>query len=243
MITSTRSNIPELTVDFGEYLQDQQTLQLLANYKGVHINQECRLITHFRETIVLQLIPREPLFLEPGQFVYLGLSNLNGALIARVHELDLFSGQLAVNVISTSGTLYALRQSIRVQPSHHQEAEIQVASHRITACVSDICSAGVGMMIFKLAEKGIQVNNGEMAKVWLPIIPPEFRKPIKGIIANSTILGSSHMTRLGIQLFPTALQARHLTEYVTNRQQEILYEIAAAYQKSMEPRRITDLFF
>jgi hypothetical protein len=242
MITTT-AYFPESTVDISDYLHQEQSLQLLASYKGIHIKQECRLITHFRETIVLQLIPREPLFLEPGQFVYLGFSNLAGALIGRVHELDLFSGQLAVNVISSSATLYAMRQSNRVQPSHHQEADIQVSSHRITACISDICSAGVGMMVFKLAEKGIQVNTGEIVKIWLPIIPSEFRKPIKGIVANSTILGSSHMTRLGIRLFPTALQARQLTEYVTDRQQEILYEMAAAYQKSMEPRRITDLFF
>lgn len=243
MITRTASYTPEATVDISKYLHGERTFHLLANYKGVHIKQECRLITHFRETIVLQLIPCEPLFLEPGQFVYIGLPNLAEAIIARVHELDLFSGQLAVNVIATSGTMYAMRQSIRVQPSRHQEAAIQVSSHKIAACVSDICSAGVGMMVFKLTEKGVQIVAGDPVKIWLPIFPLENRKPIKGTVANSKIIGSSHMTRLGIQLFPTASQARQLTEYVTDRQQEILNEMSAAYQKSMEPRRITDLFF
>jgi hypothetical protein len=72
--------------------------------------------------------------------------------------------------------------------------------------------------------------------------PPWKCRSLRGTIVHVEPV-NLYLLRVGIHLHPTDNQTRTLTEYITQRQAEIMEALDCAYRRTIEPRRVEDLYF
>ncbi len=215
---------------------------LTTVYKGIPLTQNITRMDIESDCIQFRP-PHQVCGVIPGQNIYIHHEKLPRSVQSSVENIDLVAG-----VITTSGLKYMdhtwkPRAYERVQPKHPLRTVFSLSHWSVSACVADISVCGVGLLIYRMNHKGLEVEPGMPVQVGLRL--PETNTPLilKGTIVRANPIGSSAMISLGIQTYPTEKQARNLKAYVASRQGEILDELALIVRQSMEPAQTKDLFF
>ena len=108
--------------------------------------------------------------------------------------------------------------------------------------MENISANGMGILAFKIFEKGLRIRPGSRIQVEFHLPPGKQRMLLKGAIIYINPIGA-YLTTIGIRLYPTAQEARLIHEYIAPRKQDILEELNQSFWELIKPRGIESLYF
>lgn len=112
----------------------------------------------------------------------------------------------------------------------------------VRAYLENISIDGMGILAYKLVEKGMKVKPGSNVQLDFQLFPDNKYTTLKGKIIYLNTIGG-FFTTIGIQLFPKAKEAHQLEKYIAHRKQEILEELNLVYWEKIRPRGVENLYF
>jgi hypothetical protein len=219
-----------------------ESLEISAIYKGVSLTQK---FTHIRmnDDRVQFRPPHQICCVEPEKRIYIRHTCLPMPVVASVLETDINAGYVTVGDFRYIDHCWQMRQFERVQPCLPLRAILSISQWSISASVADISNNGLGLLIYGLADKGLDIRPNLPVQSGLRLPGMNMPLVLSGRVARVTKIGNSAMVSLGIETYPNEKQSRQLNTYISSRQSEILDELAQIVRFSMEPVQPKDMFF
>jgi hypothetical protein len=232
---SIHSTLNQL-VDQGE------NFVLTTVYKGIPLTQKISRMDIEPEYVQFKP-PHQICGVVPGQNIYIHHERLPRSVVSSVEEIDMVAGVIRTSNLRYVDHPWQVRANERVQPKHPLRTIFSIAHWSVSACVADISASGIGLLVFGMKHKGLNIEAGVPIQLGLRLAETNSPQLIKGTIVRVNHIGSSAMISLGIQTYPTERQSHLLKNYITSRQTEILEELASIVRQSMEPAQTKDMFF
>lgn len=223
--------------------QQNSPLELTKSFKGIMVRQDVDIleVNPDRADAAFRVTGNEQCAALDGE-VYLH-SNLFPRLVtAQLKSLDLIKGELVLSGFTYQNRQWKNRQHERVQPKHPTYVTLRWKGIAIRACLLNISAAGMGILAYKLIEKGIKIQAGSNIHLDFQFYPDQKYTALKGKIIYINTSGRS-LSTMGIRLFPKAKEAHQLESYISHRKQEILDELDRVYQEKSKPRGVESLCF
>ncbi len=226
----------------SQLVEEGEQFVLTTVYKGIPLTQNISRMeiqpeyVHFRP-------PHQICGVVPGQNIYIHHEKLPRSVASSVENIDLVAGVITTTNLKYVDHPWRARAHERVQPKHPLRTIFSLSHWSVSACVADISLSGVGLLIYRMNQKGIEIEPGVPVQLGLRLPDANAPQIIKGTIVRVNQLGNSAMISLGIQTYPTEKQTRNLKSYISARQSEILEELASIVRQSMEPAQTKDMFF
>lgn len=234
----------EITIHstLNELVDQGENFVLTTVYKGIPLTQKISRMDIEPEYVQFKP-PHQICGVVPGQNIYIHHEKLPRSVVSSVEEIDLVAGIIRTTNLRYIDHPWHVRANERVQPKHPLRTIFSIAHWSISACVADISASGIGLLVFGMKHKGLNIEAGVPVQLGLRLPDTNSPQLIKGTIVRVNQVGNSSMISLGIQTYPSERQAHHLKNYITARQTEILEELATIVRQSMEPAQTKDLFF
>ncbi len=232
----------EIHSRISQLVEQGEHFILTTVYKGIPLTQNVTRMEILAECVQFKP-PHQICGVVPGQNIYIHHEKLPRSIASSVENIDLVAGVIRTTNLKYLDHPWKQRAYERVQPKHPLRTVFSLSHWSVSACVADISVCGIGLLIYRMNHKGLDVEPG--MPVQLGIRLPDTNSPqiIKGTVVRVNPLGSSAMISVGVQTYPTEKQARSLKAYVTARQMDILEELASIVRQSMEPAQTKDMFF
>ncbi len=226
----------------GQLIEGGEQFVLTTVYKGIPLTQKITQIEVDPDCVQFKP-PHQICGVVPGQHIYIHHEKLPRSVDSSVEDIDLVAGVIKTANLKYIDHPWKVRAYERVQPKHPLRTIFSVSHWSISACVADISVCGIGLLIYRMNQKGLEIEPGVPIQLGLRLPDSNAPQVIKGTIVRCNQIGSSAMVSLGIQTYPTEKQARSLKAYINSRQTEILDELSLLVRQSMEPAQTKDLFF
>ena len=232
----------EIHSTISQLVEQGERFVLTTVYKGIPLTQNVTRMEISAECVEFRP-PHQICGVVPGQNIFIHHDKLPRSISSSVENVDLVAGVIRTTNLKYLDHPWKPRAYERVQPKHPLRTVFSLSHWSVSACVADISVCGIGLLIYRMNHKGLDVEPG--MPVQLGIRLPDTNAPqiIKGTIVRVNPLGSSAMISVGIQTYPTEKQTRSLKAYVTARQTDILEELSSIVRQSMEPAQTKDMFF
>jgi hypothetical protein len=244
--------IPMFPIDASDFLDIQATLRSLVEkgeklemttiYKGVFITQKIGKLeinddcVHFRP-------PHQICFIEPNQRIYLHHDSLSKSIVTSVSGIDLTAGIVTSTNFKTIDHCWKVRKNDRVQPKQPLRAILSIAHWSVSASVADISINGIGLLIYGMANKGLDIHPNQSIQTGIRLPGTNMPLSLSGTVVRMNQIGNSAMVSLGIETYPNEKQSRQLKSYISSRQSEIMDELSQIVRYSLEPAQTKDMFF
>ncbi len=224
------------------YLGQQNiAIKLTKSFRGLVLQQDVR---------VLEVNPGEAAFwitnIEMSAAldgeVYLHSQLFPKPVRAQIKSLDIRKGELILSDFAYSDIELDQRQCERVRPKKPTYVTLHWKGKAYRACVDNISVNGMGILAFKIFERGLSIQPGSKVQLEFQLSSDHIDMALKGtIVYINTIDG--YLATIGVRLFPTALESRLLKKYIAPRKQEIMDELNQAYWELIKPRGVASLYF
>lgn len=134
------------------------------------------------------------------------------------------------------------RQHERVRPKDPIYVALHWKKKEIRASIENVSLNGMGILAYKLIEKGLKIQPG--STIFLDFkLPPSYKySGVKGTVAYLNSIGD-YSVKLGIQLYPKASETQLLEKYIAHRKQEILDELDQLFYESYWRQGVQHLYF
>jgi hypothetical protein len=163
-------------------------------------------------------------------------------VMARLKSLDLRKGMLVLSGFAYIDNEWKKRQHERVRPKYPTYVTLYWKRKAVRECMENISINGMGLLAFKIFERGMGIQPGSNVQLEFQLPPDHKYTGLKGTVIFINTIGR-YLTKIGIQLFPTAKEARLLEKYIVPRKQEILEELNQAYWELIKPKGVESLYF
>lgn len=173
---------------------------------------------------------------------HLHSSSIPRAIKANLSDRNLGQRLVVLSSLAQLNGDWVSRFQERLQPKTPTLISFHSANLATSVSLIDITPQGVGIFLRKkLVEIGALPISTPVELSF--ILPPHHRwKALKGIIVYCEPAWGL-LLRVGIRLRPSPKQRRALNTYIAYRKEEILGEVNQEYCRSLEPRRVEDLYF
>ncbi len=205
----------------------KQHLELMVNYKGVPVISKAQIkaiagdlvtmITHDPGLVCLRSSPQTNIlgsdYFEPST--------------AKIHSVDVRSGEVQLYEFSYLGSRLGERMIIRVEPSAPIPLRLGVEDQTIDGELVDISLSGAG----------IRIPSAKYTPLLKPgaVIQIDFELPHGMIAISGTILSGSRSTdlyRLSVRFGQNGVHKERIFKYMVDRRAEIEQELLAEYEKA-----------
>jgi hypothetical protein len=221
--------------------QQDAVIELTKPFRGLVLQQDVRVLEVNPEDAAFRITNIEMSAALEGD-VYLDSQLFPKPVMAQFKSLDLRKGILVLSGFTYIDGELKKRQHERVRPKRPTYVTLHWKGKAHRACMDNISVNGMGILAFKIFEKGIRIQPSSKVQLEFQLSPDHINMILKGtIIYINTI--DRYLTTLGIRLFPSARESCLLKEYITPRKQEILEELNQAYWEVIKPRGIENLYF
>jgi hypothetical protein len=229
----------------GAYTQlstlDRQDLILIHPFKGILLKQDVSVLETRQDSILFQATNLKMCAVLAGH-TYLHSPALPKPLEARVRELDITTGMLALSDFAYLSAGWETRQHERVSPQCPTYVTAHERSGAFRASMENVSISGMGALAYKLEQVGLDIKPGCKVRLDFSLSPDATCTGIKAVVIYLQSLGIS-MTRLGLRLYPRSGQIRALESWIMHRQESILEELDQIYWRLRESRRVEYQFF
>jgi len=221
--------------------QQNSALELTKSFGGLMLQQDVSILevnpddATFRTTNIKMSAALE------GD-VYLHNQLFPKPVVARLKSLDLREGTLVLSGFAYTDVEWKKRQHERVRPKHPTYVTLHWKREAVRECLENISVNGMGIIAVKICERGIRLLPGTNVQLEFQLYPDHNYSGLNGTVVYIKPI-SRCLTKIGVQLFPTAKEARLLEKYIAPRKQEILEELNQAYWESIKPRWVESLYF
>lgn len=236
---------PQSAADALKILGDLYTrkapLRMSHLYRGTLLTQDISLITFCPER-VLARIQKSGLVVVPEEAVYLHSPVIEEVLGARVLDTDARTNHLELGNFICTGRPWVARGYERVQPCGPVRAILHVGESSLSVALENISMIGAGLLIYKLAERGIELRPGQPVRLDFSLPEAGIHLALLGRVVNLLSPGG-YITCVGINTYPNVEQARLLEGYIAQRKVEIASEMDRILIEAFEPQSVKQLYF
>jgi PilZ domain len=218
-----------------------ETLTMTLSYKGLVLSEPVKVVEVDNEYIVLQAqnsracsVLKKSIHLHSHVFPY--------PVSAVVVDINQWTGRIKLEQLAFTGSDWKNRNGDRVQPKNPTYVTILNREIRITGLLEDISKTGVGVMAYRLLDRGPGISLGDAIRIDFRLPDQNILFTLKGTVASMSKVGRS-LVRIGIRITTRPVQSLHLEEFINFRRSEILTELETANQQATERFRVEALYF
>jgi hypothetical protein len=221
--------------------QQNETLELTKSYRGLVLQQDVKILEVTVDDATFRTTNLEMSAALKGN-VYLHSQLFPKPVMAKLKNLDLKKGILVLSGFAYIDNQLKKRQHERVRPKHPAYVTLHWKTKAVRECIENISVNGMGVLAFKLLEKGMSIRPGSKIQLEFQLSPDHKYTGLKGTVIYVNSI-DSYLTTIGIQLFPNIRETRLLEKYIAPRKQEILEELNQAYWELVKPKGVASLYF
>ena len=241
-MNAPRLPLSETVLALAHLLASQaETLTLTHPYKGLVLSENVRVLSVEENQVVLQahdtrILPvlKNCIHLHSQLFPY--------PVSASLVDLNQWTGKIRLQNLIFTGSEWKVRNGDRVQPRGPTYVTIRSGDNRITACLEDISKTGLGMVAYRLLERGADILTGDSVRLDFRLMEKDRVMSMNGIVVGMSRVGQS-LVRIGVRFVAKPVQAWHLDDYINTRKNEILSELELTNRQSTERYRVEALYF
>ena len=223
-------------------LSHQDTaIELSKTFRGLVLQQDVKILEVNPHEAAFEITSPEMSPALEGE-IYLNSQLLPKPVMARFKSLDLRNCRLVLSHFAYVDSELKNRQHERVRPKQPTYVTLHWKRREHRACVENLSINGMGILAFKMFERGMRIQPGSKVQLEFQLSRNQVNMALKGMIIYINNI-DQYLTTIGIQLFPTGVEARLLKEYITPRKQEIFEELNKAYWELIRPRGVETLYF
>jgi len=242
MLPRDASQLDDIHAALRELAERKENFEMTTIYKGVPITQKFSRIEFSGDQIQFRP-PHQICCVTPSLSIYIYHESLPNCVVTSVQETNRSTGIITATKLSMLDHCWKSRSSERVQPRQPLRAVLAISHWSISASVADISSDGLGLLIYGMTNKGLDIQPNMPVQSGIRLPGTNLPLVLSGTVVRINKIGSSAMVSLGIKTYPNDKQARLLKSYISSRQSEILDELAQTVQFAMEPAQTKDMFF
>jgi len=221
--------------------QQNAAIELKNSFRGLVLQQEVRVLEVNPDEAAFRISNLEMSAALEGH-VYLHHPRFPKPVEAQFKSLDIRKGTLVLSGFAYTASESKKRQDERVRPKRPTYVTLHWNGKTQRACMENISANGMGILAFKIFEKGLRIRPGSRVQLEFHLPPGKQRMLLKGTIIYINPIGAQ-LTTTGIRLYPTAQEARLIREYTVPRKQDILEELNQSFWELIKPRGIESLYF
>jgi len=241
-VSSNYSPVVDDVISVIRHLGKQSAaLELTKSFRGIIFKQDVSILEVSPDDATFRASNIEMCAATETE-VYLHNQLFPKPVMAHLKSLNIRKGKFVLTDFAYAEMEWKKRQHERVQPKHPTYITLHWKGKALRACMENISVDGLGVLAYKLFEKGMKVHPGSNIRLDFQLSPGHKFSALRGrIIYINTI--DRYSTTMGIRLFPKAKEIRILENYIAHRKQEILEELNQEYWKLSKPRGVDSLFF
>jgi hypothetical protein len=221
--------------------QQNAAIELTKSFRGLVLQQDVSVLEVNPDDAAFRITNIE-MSAALGGNVYLHNQLFPKPVMAQFKKLDMRKGILILSGFAYIDTDLKKRQHERVRPKRPIYVTLYWKRKALRACMDNISVNGMGILAFKIFEKGMRIQPGSKVRLDFQLSPNPKYMALKGTIIYINTIGR-HLSAIGIRLFPAARESRLLKEYIAPRKQDILGELNQAYWELIKPRGVESLYF
>lgn len=221
--------------------QQKAPLELTQSYKEVLLKQDVNILyvspdcaTFRASNIEMCAALRDDVYLHSQLFPKPVMAHLKG--------LSISEGMFVLSDFTYQEVEWKERKHERVRPKNPIYVTLQWKRKELRASIENISLNGMGILAYKLSEKGLKIRPGSTISLDFKL-PPNFEySSVKGIVVYLNPIGD-HSVKLGLRLYPKASDTQSLEKYIAQRKQEILDELDQLFSEVYWQRGVQNLYF
>lgn len=221
--------------------QQNAAIELTKSFRGLVLQQDVRVLEVNPDDAAFRVTSTETCAALEGD-VYLHSRLFPKPVMAQIKSLHLNNGMLVLSGFAYTDIDWKKRQHERVRPKQPTYVALHWKGKAHRACIDNISVNGMGILAFKIFERGVRIQPGSKVQLEFQLSPDQIYMALKGTIIYINTIGR-YLTKIGIRLFPKARESRVLKEFIAPRKQEILEELNQAYWEMKKPKGIETLYF
>lgn len=221
--------------------QQNAAIELTKSFRGLVLQQDVRVLEVNPDSATFRVTHTETCAALEGD-VYLHSRLFPKPVMAKIKSLNLDNGMLVLSGFAYIDSELEKRQHERVRPKNPTYVTLHWKGKAHRACLDNISVNGMGILAFKIFEKGMRIQPGSKVQLEFYLPPDYIYMAPKGTTIYINTIGR-YLTKIGFRLFPTVRESRLLKEYIAPRKQEILEELKQEYWEMKRPRGIETLYF
>jgi PilZ domain len=221
--------------------QQNSVLKLTRSFKGLLISQDVYIVDIEPGGATFQASDSRLCATQEG-FVNLHSRLFPRPVVARMTEPNVDQGTFLLTDFAYIENQWTERRYERVHPKKPAHATMRWRRKAIRASVEDISVNGIGLLAYKLLEKGTQFQPGSHVLLDLPLLPDYEWTALRGTVIYVNPVKCS-LVRIGLRLHLSSKEASSLENYIAGRKDEILEELELAYFEARKPRGVERLYF
>lgn len=223
----------EIMEAFAQIAAAREDVRLINDHRGIPVSYEASIISVQAASIVLRVHKNQCVCLELERFTYIQSPSLPAIIKGRVANLDFSSTLATLTSFERASETIGRRTLVRVQPKDPLDVMIIYQGQKIRGNLADISSNGIGvfMMSAYVRNPGVLKKSEQVQMVIR--LPGE-----KGMGSEVRLVGTilyvnpdKGSFRLGLNTNPEAHAKTLISQYVNQRQAEILRELKVLYEK------------
>jgi len=236
------STQPEVVAALEQLTHQTAPLTLTRTLDGLLLKQDVQVLSVSQDTAQFQAEDLRIIAAPGGYYIYIHHRDFSRPVRARLQTCALHTCTFTLSDLSWANTGWQDRSHERVQPKTPTYVTLRSRFWTLKGAVLDMDSAGLGVLVKSCSQRGgdIWPHSGVHLDIQSPIT--ETRHPLEGTIVHSEPINSA-LIRVGIRFQRNPRQARFFNEYTSQRKEEILKALDRAYDRSLGPRRVEDLYF
>jgi hypothetical protein len=221
--------------------QENSTLQVTKPFRGTILNQDARILAVTPNGIVLQASDVRMGFTS-GVSIYLKSSLLPMPVMARLCGVSVINNTFIVSDFAYKEEGWKERAQERIHPENPTYATLHWNRKTIRTSIDDISCQGIGLLAFKLSEKGFKLQPHSEILLDFQLSPNLRWTGLRGSIVYQRRLGKA-FTRIGVQIHPNLGQNQLLKQYIGSQQVEIKNELDQIFTDALRTPDVIDQFF
>jgi hypothetical protein len=216
-------------------------LHITKPFKGTLLSQETRILAITSNSIVLQAADVR-MGITSGDCVYLISELLPKPVKARLCDISCTHNTFTLRELTYKEECWKERCQERVTPEQPTYARLTWNKKDIRTSVENISSRGVGLLAYKLAEKGFNIDPKANILLDFQLTPICRLTGLRGTVIYLHPLGMA-FTRIGVEIHPNLSQNKQLKLYIASQKDAILSELNQIYFKALHEPDVVDQFF
>lgn len=211
-------------------------VRLLNVFHGVPISYEAMISMISQTYLGLSVHHYQTACIFFERYVYLQSEQLPFPVRAHAVSVDIGGDEVILERLVPISNNFVNRNNLRVQPKEPVPVEIRKNDESDLASLSDLSLEGVGKITLGVQGKK-EFNLHQSQEVNLSLKLPFSNTPLSicGVAGRHTFDPKKNLYRIKIQLTPDSSSLSILTDYISQRQTEIMQELDLMVQSMRKP--------
>jgi len=221
--------------------RQNNVLRLTRSFKGLLISQDVYIVGIEPGGATFQASDSRLCATQEG-YVNLHSRLFPRPVVAHMTEPNVGQGTFVLTDFAYIENQWTERRYERVHPKKPAHATLRWRRKAIRASMEDLSLNGMGLLAYKLLEKGAHFQPGSHVLLDLQLPPDYDWSALRGTVIYLNPVKCS-LVRIGLRLHLNSREAYSLEKYIAGRKDEIIEELERAYFEARKPLGVERQYF